>query len=197
MKICAACSQDLPKDKFSKKQWQLKHHRRCKECIADNREVTVEVEASLSSADGDGVLDEDLFKHPPPRDECPICFLPRPIDDAESQYQSCCGKILCGGCVHAAMHADNRGLCPFCRTPPPTSNREIIERLKERAGGDDAWAMYNLGCYYSDGRYGLRRNMRTAIKLWLRAGELGCRGASQCWQFLLRRARRGNGCEES
>lgn len=40
MKICAACCQELPKDKFSKKQWQLKQYeRRCKECIASNLEV--------------------------------------------------------------------------------------------------------------------------------------------------------------
>ena len=37
MKICAACSQELPKERFSKKQWQLKSQRRCKECIAENR----------------------------------------------------------------------------------------------------------------------------------------------------------------
>ena len=39
MKICGACVQELAKDKFSKKQWQLKQERRCKDCIADNREI--------------------------------------------------------------------------------------------------------------------------------------------------------------
>ena len=40
MKICAACGQDLPKARFSKKQWQLKQHqRRCKDCIATDRHV--------------------------------------------------------------------------------------------------------------------------------------------------------------
>ena len=38
MKTCTACHEDLPKDKFSKKQWKL-NQRRCKVCIADNREV--------------------------------------------------------------------------------------------------------------------------------------------------------------
>jgi len=41
MKICAACDQDLPKASFSKKQWQLKQQlqRRCKECIAMDRNI--------------------------------------------------------------------------------------------------------------------------------------------------------------
>jgi len=38
MKTCAACHEDLPKDKFSKKQWKL-NQRRCKVCVIDNREV--------------------------------------------------------------------------------------------------------------------------------------------------------------
>ena len=38
MKTCAACHEDLPKDKFSKKQWTM-NQRRCKVCITDNREV--------------------------------------------------------------------------------------------------------------------------------------------------------------
>ena len=38
-KLCSACKQDLPKEGYSKKQWQLKQNqRRCKDCIADNKE---------------------------------------------------------------------------------------------------------------------------------------------------------------
>jgi hypothetical protein len=71
MKLCSACSQTLPKEKFSKKQWQAKQQRRCKECIADGREVNVEAsnEVPPSCADGEGASDEDLFKQPPPRQE--------------------------------------------------------------------------------------------------------------------------------
>ena len=39
MKLCSACKRDLPKESHSKKQWQSKQHqRRCKKCIADNKE---------------------------------------------------------------------------------------------------------------------------------------------------------------
>ena len=117
MKICAACSQSLPKEKFSKKQWQLKQsQRRCKDCIADNREVNLEAlndvqEAPidalppLSSNVGVGASpfsEEDLFKTPLPRDECPICMLPLPFEHSRVRYQSCCGKEICIGCVRMA-----------------------------------------------------------------------------------------------
>ena len=179
MKICAACSQELPKDSFSKKQWQLKQQRRCKECIAANREVaSVEVPAPNDAAippgaGGDGASDEDLFKQPPPREECPICFLPRPLNNAESQYQACCGKEICVGCIVAVFKADNRCLCPFCRTPEATSDGEAIERVKKRVDADDAIATRILAGYYSDGERGLRQDYRKANKLWLRAGEIG------------------------
>ena len=77
MKICAACNQTLSKEEFSKKQWNLKQQRRCKECIDNNREVNLEALDNdvPPSADGEGASDEDLFKQPAPRVECPICFL--------------------------------------------------------------------------------------------------------------------------
>ena len=178
MKTCAACSQELPKDKFSKKQWQSKQRRRCKDCIAENREVEASNDTPLSvgGADDEGASswsDEDLFKQSPPTDECPICMLPLPIDDRETTYFSCCGKVLCSGCVHAHRTADNRNLCPFCRTPAPTLDREYIESTKKRADSDDVWAIYSLGCYYDEGEYGLQQNQRKAMKLWFRAGGLG------------------------
>ena len=178
MKVCAGCSQELPKDKFSKKQWQAKQQRRCKECITDNREVALaeapnDAAPPVSCADGKGASDEDLFKEPPPREECPICFLPRPFDDGETTYFSCCGKVICCGCIYAVIEADKRRLCPFCRTHMDISNEDYIERLKKRVEGDDAVAIRNLGSYYYYGVYGLRQNYRKANKLFLRAGGLG------------------------
>ena len=178
MKICAACSKLLQKEKFSKKQWQAKQHRRCKECIVDNREVNLEADAPndeppLPCYDGEGASDEDLFKQPPPQDECPICMLPLPSDGEGQAYHECCGKSLCAGCMHADDMRDERCLCPFCRTPAANSDKKYIERLKKRAGGDDAVAIYTLGCFSCDGMRGLRQNYRKANKLWLRAGELG------------------------
>ena len=111
---------------------------------------------------------------PQERDECDICMLTLPIAAEEQRYQSCCGKMLCMGCIHAAYIADNRKLCPFCRTPEATSDGEALERIKKRAEvGDDAVAIHQLGNYYSDGRNGLPQDHEKAMELWLRAGRLG------------------------
>ena len=117
--------------------------------------------------------DEDLFKEPPQRDECDICMLTLPIDTAEQKYQPCCGKVVCQGCIHAAYTADNRRLCPFCRTAEATSDAEWIERMEKRAKGNDARAIRNLGGYYYDGDLGLQQDHNKAMELYLRAGELG------------------------
>jgi len=36
--------------------------------------------------------DVNLFKDPPQKDDCPICFQPIPIDQQDTIYQACCGK---------------------------------------------------------------------------------------------------------
>ena len=80
------------------------------------------------------------------------------------------------GCLHADRMENNRCICPFCRTPAPSSDGEWMERIKERAGGDDAEAIYNLGCCYNYGRYGLRQNRRKAMKSIFGQVSLGTSG---------------------
>ena len=117
--------------------------------------------------------DEALFKKPPPNDECPICLLTIPILAERSKYQACCGKLICYGCMYADREANNRDICPFCRTPPATSDGELIERYKKLVKNNNAVAMFQLGCYYRDGSKGLPQDREQAIQLLLRAGELG------------------------
>ena len=82
----------------------------------------------------DSISDEELFKQPPPKEDCPICLLPLPLLGSGSVYKSCCGKIICSGCRHAPVK-DNLGneiieeKCPFCRTPAPYSDEEYNGRL--------------------------------------------------------------------
>jgi len=122
--------------------------------------------------------DEKLFKQPPPLEDCPICFLRLPYLGTGRIYMACCGKEICSGCVYAPVY-DNQGnkikekTCPFCRTPTPTSGEEMIKRYKKRMELNDANAIYNMGIYYSHGRYGLPQSMAKALKLYRRAGELG------------------------
>jgi TPR repeat protein len=90
--------------------------------------------------------DEALFKDPPPKEDCPICFLPMPLNiiccvslppatrssvpindfaianeelakEPTEKYYSCCGKSLCKGCVHSFNQTSNDdNKCPFCNS---------------------------------------------------------------------------------
>jgi TPR repeat protein len=86
--------------------------------------------------------------------------------------------MLCYGCIYAAYEADNRCLCPFCRTAETTSE-EDMERLKKRVDGGDAVAICQLGSYYLRGEMGLPQDHGKAVELWHRAGELG--SAAACY----------------
>ena len=192
MKVCAACHTDLPKESYSKKQWKL-DQRRCKVCTSNNRMVqpaseqdndnsnTNEVIKALDSMcmnDVEKISDEELFKKPPPAEDCPICFLQIPTLITGWRYNACCGKVICSGCCHAPVY-DNQGnevdneKCPFCRTPWPESDEEHIERLNKRAEAGDAHAVHSLGWYYDKGINGSPQNHVKALELYHRAAELG------------------------
>ena len=103
--------------------------------------------------------DEALFKEPPPREDCPICFLPLPLDANEIEFKSCCGKVICHGCI-CAMSEEARGrgkigLCPFCREPNTTTDEEEYERIKKLVDANNAYAFYNFAGYYEYGRRGM------------------------------------------
>ena len=193
MKLCAACHQDLPKDRFSKKQWKLGADslRRCKVCVSDNREVQpltpnnmdapannnngiVSSLESMSMNDNKMISpsDEDLFKLPPRREDCPICFLRMPSMWTGHNYRICCGKFICCGCIYADAII-NGSLCPFCRTPAPKTDEEAIEFELKLIEKDDAHAIHNQGSRYADGEHGYPQDFSKALELWHRAGELG------------------------
>ena len=122
--------------------------------------------------------DEALFKEHPPREECPICFLPLPLNTGESVFQSCCGKLICSGCI-VAMMKETRGrgkkkdLCAFCREPSPSSEEDEVKRMKKLVDVGNAHACYNLAGYYATGDHGTPQDVTKANELYLRAGELG------------------------
>ena len=62
------------------------------------------------------------------------------------------------------------GLCPFCRTPAPKSEK-LVEQIKKRTELDDAHAIYGLGCFYSKGSNGLPQDHAKALELWHKAAE--------------------------
>ena len=128
--------------------------------------------------DTDDISDDDLFKQPPPEEDCPICLLRLPSLGSGGVYMACCGKIICRGCEYAPVY-DNLGneiieeKCPFCRTPVPTSDKEYTERLQKRVEVHDTEAIVKLGNYYHSGEDGFPQDDVKAFELYHRAGELG------------------------
>ena len=64
--------------------------------------------------------------------------------------------------------------------------------MKKRAKCDDVWAIYSLGCYYDEGKYGLRQSHGKANELWLRAGQLGL---AEAYHNIAVAYRQGDGVE--
>jgi len=147
-----------------------------------NTSEIIKILDSMYLENVDKISDEELFKQPPLLEDCPICFLRMPLLASGSRYQTCCGKTICSGCSHAPVY-DNQGnevdnkKCPFCRTPTPSSEKETINRYKKRVELEDPIAINNLGCHFRDGTNGHSQSHTKALKLWHRAGELGCAAA--------------------
>jgi len=146
-----------------KKKHRHKHKKDCEE----HQRLAAECAAKLH--------DEQLFKQPPSlHEDCPICFQRMPTLDTGSKYKTCCGKMICSGCIHAVEIRDGGvGLCPFCRIPTPSSGEETVERTKRRIAVGDAEAIFTLGFYYDEGEQGLPQDFAKALDLYHQAAELG------------------------
>ena len=147
--------------------------------------------------------DEALFKDLPAKEDCPICFLPMPVkliacmtlppanitsvpicdfadandgvaNLASETYYSCCGKSICGGCIHSIIKSGNNGTCPFCKSDRGTqTEEEKIAEMMKRVEANDASAIYSLGNHYNHGHLGLQQDRTRAMELWKQAAELG------------------------
>jgi len=171
--ICNKCKLVKYCNAACKKKHRHKHKKDCEEHIRLATERAAELH------------DKELFKQPPKEEDRPICFLLIPTLPTGWRYKSCCGKLICSGCIQAPLY-DNQGnrvdnqKSAFCRIPTATSQEESTERYKKRVEAGDPTAMYNLGCDYRDGRYGLSRDYKKALELWHKAAELGHSEAYAC-----------------
>jgi len=164
--ICNKCKQVKYCNAVCKKVHKKKHKKDCEEHVRLAAEHTAKLH------------DIELFKQPPTEEDCPICFLRMPTLHTGSTYMSCCGKMICSGCIYAPLYDDqgnevDNDKCPFCRTLAPKSDEEGNEREKKRMDVGDAIAIYNLGCYYQEGSYGFPQDRVKALELYHRAGDLG------------------------
>jgi len=146
--------------------------------------------------------DEALFKDPPLKEDCPICFLPMParllscaslppanissvpiydfsianegLSKMEMElYSPCCGKTICKGCMYSCCKSGN-DKCPFCNSYQgnTTDEEDILERVRKRVEANDAESICQLGSYYYDGFGGLQQDQTRAIELYVRAANL-------------------------
>ena len=149
--------------------------------IGTREQHTTNNGGTSDTADKNFISDDDLFKVPPPKEDCPICMQPIPYENGicgvTRVYQPCCGKLLCGGCVVAAqieMHKGNmKRLCPFCRVPIQRSDKEMMKRIKKRLKVNDTEAFFTLGMKYHYGKMGLAQDANKAWELMNRSAELG------------------------
>jgi len=169
--------------KCQKNHWP-KHKKECKQRAAE-------------------LHDEALFKDPPAKEDCPICFIPMPekfiscislppatiksvpiADFAEANeelanmgtevYYPCCGKSICRGCIHSFRESGNNWTCAFCKADRVNKkDEERVEELMKRVEVNDAGAMYVLGSNYYHGDLGLQQDWARAMELWKQAAELG------------------------
>jgi TPR repeat protein len=153
---CNKCKLVMYCNAACKKKHKTKHKKACERHVAELHDI-------------------ELFKDPPELlEDCPICFLRLPYLGKGRKYKSCCGKMVCSGCVYAVQIRDEEALCPFCRVPTAMSREENINRLQKRVKVDDAHAINHLGDFYYDGSYGFPQDYAKALELWHRAAELGC-----------------------
>ena len=174
LKACTACMMV----KYCNRECQIahrpQHKKACKKRAAELHEA-------------------ELFKDPPPPEECPICMLPLPLQADEVTFYSCCGKNVCIGCIVAMLDREGMNiLCAYCRTPPSDTDEETIGRVNKLMEKGNAVAFNILARFYEDGSCGLPQDMAKANELYLKAGELGCAAA---YYNLGQSYRQGDGVE--
>jgi hypothetical protein len=126
LKTCKSCMRVRYCNPTCQRNHWPKHKKECKQRAAE-------------------LHDEALFKDPPPKEDCPICFLPMPVilvccaslppatisslpiydfakanagleGVATDQFFTCCGKRFCAGCICSFNESGNIGRCPFCNS---------------------------------------------------------------------------------
>jgi hypothetical protein len=166
-----------------KKKHRSKHKKQCKRRAAE-------------------LHDEALFKDPPAKEDCQICFLPMPhkllacislppatslsvpiydfakaneelVTEKTEVYYPCCGKGICSGCVYSFRKSGNMGKCPFCNANRDKTDEEGVEEMMKRVEVNDAKAVYMLAGHYYRGKGGLLQDRVKGKELLIMATELG------------------------
>jgi len=187
LKVCKACMHARYCGAECQKNHWPKHKKDCKRRAAELR-------------------DQALFKYPPPKEDCPICFLPMPTklicclslppatissvpiyDFAEANeglttepmegYYPCCGKSICHECIHSFQYSGNVK-CPFCNSDRGgILVEDAIKDIRKRVESNDAASIYVLGSYYYHGQLSLQQGVSGFPQDLAKATELYIRAA--------------------
>ena len=142
-----------------------------RERAAAQREVQARLDALIAKLEEE-LRDVELFGPLEEREECPVCFVPMPLDLSHWSHPPCCSKIICHACARAAG-ARRQFNCAFCRAPVSGDEALRQQQLRKRIESGDTWAMYILANNYKNGNKGLPKDDIAAMNLWLQAAELG------------------------
>ena len=166
--MCNKCKAATYCNAACKKKHRKQHKTDCERRVAElyNEELELQKQAAE-------LRDEELFRQPTLEEDCLICMLRLPNLQTGMKYKSCCGKVICSGCIYEVAKRYRGFLCPFCRDPEATSDAEYIGKIEKRIDAKDAQAIHNLGCHYDEGSHGLPQNIDRALELWHRASQLG------------------------
>ena len=189
LKACTACKQVKYCNVSCQRAHWRKHKKECRKHAdtlqrdghnnnaSDNSNVD-DVNVGLGAV---SISDDKLFQDPPPKEDCPICFLPMPytsgLCDVRVTYEPCCGKVVCSGCIWASVfevHMGNlKSCCPFCRAPNEGTQGEELRRYNKRMEAGDAGAFLHMGNHYERGDLGLPQDKNKAMEMWNRGADLG------------------------
>jgi tetratricopeptide (TPR) repeat protein len=98
-------------------------------------------------------------------------------DEDVETYYPCCGKSICGGCIHSC-HQSRNFKCPFCNSDRGNkTEEENNEDLMKRVEANDAASICLLAYCCYKGLNGVQQDHAKAIELYVRAAELGYKKA--------------------
>ena len=164
--------------------------------------LNTNVSSSSSSTTAKATAVTAVLRPNPGRVECPICLHGLPINIEEHVYHTCCGQVICSGCMIGKQrtqlkelgkidegttpeeeqfrlihdHGMDISVCPYCRTAPYEGDEECLQRLydriKIRNDRDYVVALNQLGYFYENGMRGLPQNRTKAEELYKKAYDL-------------------------
>ena len=139
LNTCNKCNMVKYCNAACKKKHRSKHKKACERRVAELH------------------VHEELFIEHPPREDCPICFLPLPLRASEMEFRSCCGKIICNGCIYAIAREEaiangrKKWVCVHSVNSSTQFRCRGIQTIIETVEADNAHVLNILAGVYATG----------------------------------------------